>query len=84
MQLFIRMTNIGDVKSLATHLASAKHHQLDPEERTKAGASDAVERLYVGIEHIDDLRRIWSMHWSWCKSTAEHLIRDDVRSTGIA
>ena len=47
--------NIGDAKSLATHPASTTHRQLNPEELTKAGVSESMVRLSVGIEHIDDL-----------------------------
>jgi O-acetylhomoserine (thiol)-lyase len=56
LQLFTRLVNIGDVKSLATHPASTTHRQLSPEELAKAGVSEDTVRLSVGIEHIDDLR----------------------------
>jgi O-acetylhomoserine (thiol)-lyase len=55
LQLFIRLVNIGDVKSLATHPASTTHRQLNPEELQRAGVSEETVRLSVGIEHIDDL-----------------------------
>lgn len=56
LQLFTRLVNIGDAKSLATHPASTTHRQLDPEELAKAGVSEGMVRLSVGIEHVDDLR----------------------------
>ena len=56
LQLFTRLVNIGDAKSLATHPASTTHRQLNPEELAKAGVSEDMLRLSVGIEHIDDLR----------------------------
>jgi O-acetylhomoserine (thiol)-lyase len=56
LQLFTRLVNIGDAKSLATHPASTTHRQLDPAELAKAGVSEDMLRLSVGIEHIDDLR----------------------------
>jgi O-acetylhomoserine (thiol)-lyase len=56
LQLFTRLVNIGDVRSLATHPASTTHRQLSPEELAKAGVSEDTVRLSVGIEHIDDLR----------------------------
>ena len=56
LQLFTRLVNIGDAKSLATHPASTTHRQLNPEELAKAGVSEGMVRLSVGIEHIDDLR----------------------------
>ena len=56
LQLFTRLVNIGDAKSLATHPASTTHRQLDAAELAKAGVSEDMLRLSVGIEHIDDLR----------------------------
>ena len=55
LQLFTRLVNIGDAKSLATHPASTTHRQLNAEELHKAGVSEGMVRLSVGIEHIDDL-----------------------------
>ena len=55
LQLFLRLVNIGDTRSLATHPASTTHRQLTPAELAKAGVSEATVRLSVGIEHIDDL-----------------------------
>ncbi len=55
LQLFTRLVNIGDAKSLATHPASTTHRQLAPAELEKAGVSEETVRLSVGIEHIDDL-----------------------------
>lgn len=55
LQLFTRLVNIGDAKSLATHPASTTHRQLSPDELAKAGVGVDTVRLSVGIEHIDDL-----------------------------
>jgi len=55
LQLFTRLVNIGDAKSLATHPASTTHRQLSPAELIKAGVPEDAVRLSVGIEHIDDL-----------------------------
>ena len=55
LKLFLRLVNIGDNKSLACHPASTTHRQLDPQELAKAGVSENMVRLSVGIEHIDDL-----------------------------
>ncbi|WP_439686534.1 O-acetylhomoserine/O-acetylserine sulfhydrylase, pyridoxal phosphate-dependent [Cupriavidus oxalaticus] len=55
LQLFTRLVNIGDAKSLATHPASTTHRQLNAEELKAAGVSEDMVRLSVGIEHIDDL-----------------------------
>ncbi|MEZ5727973.1 MAG: aminotransferase class I/II-fold pyridoxal phosphate-dependent enzyme [Burkholderiaceae bacterium] len=56
LELFTRLVNIGDAKSLATHPASTTHRQLDAAELKKAGVSEDMVRLSLGIEHIDDLR----------------------------
>jgi len=55
LQLFTRLVNIGDAKSLATHPASTTHRQLSPEELAQAGVSEDTVRLCIGIEHVDDL-----------------------------
>jgi O-acetylhomoserine (thiol)-lyase len=55
LQLFTRLVNIGDVRSLATHPASTTHRQLAPHELAQAGVTEDTVRLCVGIEHIDDL-----------------------------
>ena len=54
--LFTRLVNIGDAKSLATHPASTTHRQLDAAELAKAGVSENMVRLSIGIEHVDDLQ----------------------------
>jgi len=56
LELFTRLVNIGDVRSLATHPASTTHRQLSPEELAKAGVSEDTVRLSVGIEHVEDLQ----------------------------
>lgn len=55
LQLFTRLVNLGDAKSLATHPASTTHRQLDAAELQRAGVSEDTVRLSIGIEHIDDL-----------------------------
>ncbi len=55
LQLFKRVVNIGDTRSLATHPASTTHRQLSPEELARAGVKPETVRLCIGIEHIDDL-----------------------------
>ncbi len=55
LQLFTRLVNIGDAKSLACHPASTTHRQLNAEELAKAGVKPDMVRLSLGIEHIDDL-----------------------------
>jgi O-acetylhomoserine (thiol)-lyase len=56
LQLFTRLVNIGDVRSLATHPASTTHRQLSPDELATAGVSEDTVRLSIGLEYFEDLR----------------------------
>ena len=56
VELFSRLANVGDAKSLIIHPASTTHQQLSPEERQVTGVTDDLIRLSVGLEHIDDLK----------------------------
>jgi O-acetylhomoserine (thiol)-lyase len=55
LELFLRLVNIGDVKSLAAHPASTTHRQLSEDELKSAGVTPDMIRLCIGIEHIDDI-----------------------------
>ncbi|MEH6534345.1 MAG: O-acetylhomoserine aminocarboxypropyltransferase/cysteine synthase [Photobacterium frigidiphilum] len=55
LNIFKRLVNIGDAKSLACHPASTTHRQLNEQEQKQAGVSPEMIRLSVGIEHIDDI-----------------------------
>jgi O-acetylhomoserine (thiol)-lyase len=55
LNLFKRLVNIGDAKSLACHPASTTHRQMTAEEQEKAGVRPEMIRLSVGIEHVDDI-----------------------------
>lgn len=55
LQVFTRLVNIGDCKSLASIPAETTHRQLNDEELASAGVSPEMVRLSIGIEHIDDL-----------------------------
>ncbi|CAM3884804.1 O-acetylhomoserine aminocarboxypropyltransferase/cysteine synthase family protein [Shewanella aquimarina] len=55
LQMILRLVNIGDAKSLACHPATTTHRQLNGEELAKAGVSEDLIRISVGIEHIDDI-----------------------------
>lgn len=55
LQMFKRLVNIGDAKSLACHPASTTHRQLNEQEQKDAGVSPEMIRLSIGIEHIDDI-----------------------------
>ena len=55
LNLFKRLVNIGDAKSLAAHPASTTHRQLTDKELELAGVTPDMIRLCIGIEHIDDI-----------------------------
>jgi O-acetylhomoserine (thiol)-lyase len=55
LQLFKRLLNLGDAKSLAIHPASTTHRQLTPTQLLAAGIRPETIRLSIGIEHVDDL-----------------------------
>ncbi len=55
LKLIVRLVNIGDAKSLACHPATTTHRQLSPAELAKAGVSEDMVRLSIGIEHVDDI-----------------------------
>ena len=55
LQLFKRLLNLGDAKSLAIHPASTTHRQLSDRELIAAGIRPETIRLSIGLEHVDDL-----------------------------
>ncbi|RYZ49144.1 MAG: PLP-dependent transferase [Sphingobacteriales bacterium] len=54
-RFFSLAESLGGVESLCGHPASMTHASIPKEERMKAGLSDSLIRLSVGIEDIDDL-----------------------------
>lgn len=50
-------TSLGGVETLVQPVALMTHATLSPEERAKAGVSDGLLRISVGIEHLDDICR---------------------------
>ena len=57
LQLFSLAESLGGVESLVAHPASMTHAAMDASARGRAGISDALVRLSVGIEEADDLLR---------------------------
>jgi len=55
LKVFTLAESLGGVESLAGHPASMTHASIPKEEREKSGVVDALIRLSVGIEAIDDL-----------------------------
>ncbi len=54
-KVFSLAESLGGVESLIEHPATMSHASMRPEQRAAAGITDAVVRLSVGIENIDDL-----------------------------
>lgn len=48
--------NLGDAKSTITHPATTTHGRLTDEEKLKAGISDGLIRVSVGLESIEDIK----------------------------
>ncbi len=55
VQLFKRLLNLGDAKSLVIHPASTTHRQLSGDELIAVGIRPETIRLSIGLEHPDDL-----------------------------
>ena len=56
MKYFSLAESLGGVESLVAHPATMTHAAMDPEARRRAGLSDGLLRVSVGIEAFDDLR----------------------------
>jgi O-succinylhomoserine sulfhydrylase len=48
--------NLGDVKTTVTHPATTTHGRLSPEDKERAGITENLIRLSVGIEAVEDLK----------------------------
>ena len=61
LKLFSHLANVGDAKSLVIHPASTTHARLDAAALERAGISEGLVRLSIGLEDpqdlIDDLAR---------------------------
>jgi len=56
MKYFSLAESLGGVESLIAHPATMTHAAMDPQARQRAGLTDGLLRLSVGIEAFDDLR----------------------------
>ena len=54
-KIFALAESLGGVESLIEHPATMSHFSMGAELREKAGITDDIIRISVGIEHIDDL-----------------------------
>jgi cystathionine gamma-synthase len=57
LELFSLAESLGGVESLIAHPASMTHAAMDESARQRAGISDSLLRLSIGIEEGDDLVR---------------------------
>ncbi|MEM6460570.1 MAG: O-succinylhomoserine sulfhydrylase [Pseudomonadota bacterium] len=55
LQVIRISNNLGDAKSLITHPATTTHKNLPADARAELGITDAMVRLSVGLEDVDDL-----------------------------
>lgn len=55
VELFSHVANVGDARSLIIHPASTTHQQLSAEELVKAGVSEGLIRLSIGLENVEDI-----------------------------
>ena len=55
LKIFTLAESLGGVESLVGHPASMTHASIPKEEREKVGIVDALIRLSVGIEDVNDL-----------------------------
>ncbi len=47
--------NLGDARTIITHPATTSHGRLTPQERARAGVTDNLIRLSVGLEAVEDI-----------------------------
>lgn len=55
-QMLSITANLGDVKTSITHPATTTHSRVEPEARLKAGITDNLVRVSVGLESIEDIK----------------------------
>lgn len=56
VELFTLAESLGGVESLIEHPGIMTHASIPPERRAELGVDDALVRLSVGVEALDDLR----------------------------
>lgn len=55
LDLFSIAVSLGDAESLIQHPASMTHSPYSPEEREKAGITDNLLRISIGLEAVEDI-----------------------------
>ncbi len=56
LELIDISNNLGDAKSLICHPATTTHQRIPAEERARMGIGEALVRLSVGLEDVEDLK----------------------------
>lgn len=56
LEIFSITANLGDVKSTITHPITTTHHKLSPEDKLRAGITEGLLRISVGLEAVADLQ----------------------------
>jgi O-succinylhomoserine sulfhydrylase len=57
VRVFSRTGNLGDTRSIITHPGSTTHGRISEEARQRAGITQGLIRLAVGLEDVADLQR---------------------------
>jgi cystathionine gamma-synthase/methionine-gamma-lyase len=55
LKLCVRSTSLGDVFTQVLHPATSSHREMSPGRRRKAGITDGLVRISVGIEDVQDI-----------------------------
>lgn len=55
IRLIVHAVSLGGMESLATRPAMSSHRGMTPEARRRAGVTDGLIRLSVGVEALDDI-----------------------------
>ena len=55
LQLVISSSHLGDNRTLAIPIAHTIYWEMGPQRRAEMGIADALIRLSIGIEDLDDL-----------------------------
>ena len=55
LRLVMHAVSLGGMETLATRPAMSSHRGMSPEARGRAGVSDGLIRLSVGVERLDDI-----------------------------
>ncbi|GAA5523753.1 O-succinylhomoserine sulfhydrylase [Microbulbifer aestuariivivens] len=56
-RIFSVTANLGDAKSTIVHPATTTHGRLSDEDKARAGITENLIRVSVGLENVDDLQR---------------------------